>query len=886
MFSWDSFAWDNLSTRIARPGQSREERIAAFDAEARKVAQLLGRSFPITFNSHGKTNAPAPPKSIQTLMSISIDDLRVGVTHRGCVLYARIVSEAMQMNAVMVLIEDHHKDKVTDLAVYGLSDKRLMRKNRFLAIIEPHYKVGQDGTLVIRVDSLEDIKFDVSFEAAEKKQKDTNEPSPLSLPDKECHSTLEERVAEIVFSDPSSGVDRVFQTVTLEGYDANKKQIKALMKKFREMKEQPDGAGTIIHALLSQRRPKDHRVYNDPAILDLRAEGKMAFVNGDYEKAEVSFDKAVALARRNNHSLEGENGECVALWQLIGNLSSARFKLGKFDEALQDAMLSHRCAPLVEIKPILRCAEVMNKLGMKDEVSQLLEDGGNEFHSHRSAFELKKKILEPKQRLCVGPDKEFETIFDALREAQHGAEINVDPGVYKEVLVLTKPVTLRSSKNIAVSNTLAYSSDDEGDDRPEILVKGYCAVSCNAQSTNIPVCIVGFKIACQSTNVDESYHALDVRTGNVVVRNCILTSASGPVVCVQNRPLHMQPVSHFWSPLATSKPSQLIMHSSKICDGAQGGILVTDKSTLSLRQVHVTGHAAGGLELREGGKAFVENSHFSDNGRQGVMVWMSAGRLEAKHCWVHSNAQESGALVSEGEADFYCCEFYGNGAAGVVAQQKGRMYLTQCIVHDNTEGVLIQDTGSAEVKQCEIYGNRANGIFVGYDHVGHARISENHVHSNVSRGILIGNKNPTVLVSGNKEHNNKGLPPHVPLFMRQRHAPSRKHLKRIQKNKNTIKQAMQEQKTTDGFMDLFGRMDISDDFFELSESIATSCLFCGSNPGSANEKFSRCSKCKKAYYCSRECQVGDWPRHKKICIKKGLKYPAFVDHDRSVKDLF
>jgi hypothetical protein len=31
---------------------------------------------------------------------------------------------------------------------------------------------------------------------------------------------------------------------------------------------------------------------------------------------------------------------------------------------------------------------------------------------------------------------------------------------------------------------------------------------------------------------------------------------------------------------------------------------------------------------------------------------------------------------------------------------------------------------------------------------------------------------------------------------------------------------------------------------------------------------SRCSGCRKVYYCSRECQVKDWPEHKKVCKKE------------------
>jgi hypothetical protein len=39
------------------------------------------------------------------------------------------------------------------------------------------------------------------------------------------------------------------------------------------------------------------------------------------------------------------------------------------------------------------------------------------------------------------------------------------------------------------------------------------------------------------------------------------------------------------------------------------------------------------------------------------------------------------------------------------------------------------------------------------------------------------------------------------------------------------------------------------------------CKVCGN----CCENMKKCSKCKKTYYCSRECQINDWPEHKKIC---------------------
>ena len=45
-------------------------------------------------------------------------------------------------------------------------------------------------------------------------------------------------------------------------------------------------------------------------------------------------------------------------------------------------------------------------------------------------------------------------------------------------------------------------------------------------------------------------------------------------------------------------------------------------------------------------------------------------------------------------------------------------------------------------------------------------------------------------------------------------------------------------------------------------NVCPNCFKSGDDIGS---KLSVCSKCNSAYYCSRECQVEDWPKHKRMC---------------------
>ncbi len=262
-----------------------------------------------------------------------------------------------------------------------------------------------------------------------------------------------------------------------------------------------------------------------------------------------------------------------------------------------------------------------------------------------------------------------------------------------------------------------------------------------------------------------SCHALYAVRGVVVLRNCSITSSSGPVVVAQN------------------PGTRVIAQACAVHNGAQGGILSTHGAFISIQQTHCCHHKAMGLELRNGGSAFIEMSHFYSNGLQGIMAWKLAGPLSVKDSFIHSNAVDSGVLVGESEASLESCKVFGNGVAGIAAQQKGKLFLSKCEIHDNFEGVLIQGTSSGNVEHCHIHSNRANGIFVGFDHQGEVALTENKVIANASCGILVGCSSNVVL-RDKIEHGNRGLPPPMPKITPQHPPISSNYLKKLKKKQS------------------------------------------------------------------------------------------------------
>ena len=605
---------------------SREEKIAMFNELAAKSVEV-GYNFKTTldFMKKGRDGVSSP---LSYLCPVALAELEVSKIHRGRVVYCRIATRSIQSASIMVLVED--KSAIVDLAVYGADDGKDFKEGRIIAIKEPFYKIRHDGTKGIRVDDPSDIIFDPPKEASQPQ-------TPIMSPPK--RGAVEERLQEILLlTDNTKGVDKLYRQLADEGYSINKKQVRALKKTILAKASTKDSttSGNDIVPIISERRPEKHRVLRVRKVLKYKEAGNEAFSS----KSFVQADKMYSQALNNKNGPHDDSVSEVCLWQLYSNRSAARVKLGMLSEALQDSLAANMCAPLDAVKPLLRCAEAMAALGMRDEALRLLSDSDAHFPNARDLIEKKKHSITPTKVLVVGKDTEMENISDAIKIAPAGAEILVHPGIYRESLYIDKPITLRCI-SVADYDAIRSLEDSDGYNWAEIrAVGGHAIVFHSKTNTHLEKAshIVGFKISCDAPP-DCSFHTANVLSGNVVFRNCNMTSSSGPVVCAQY------------------STSNIIMQGCAVHSGPQGGILAAAGAGLSLHQTHCCHNAATGLELRAGAFASLEGCHFYNNGRQGIMSWKSAGELTAKNCEIHSHPYESGVLVSEAEATFDGCIF-------------------------------------------------------------------------------------------------------------------------------------------------------------------------------------------------------------------------------------
>jgi hypothetical protein len=107
---------------------------------------------------------PYPPStaSIDELTPIYIEDLRLGIHHRGNYLLVRSVTAPNIMTAIMAVVEDEKRDALV-VQLYQQPDENvrpatsIITNGDFFVIKEPFFKIMGDGEYGLRIDHVGDL---------------------------------------------------------------------------------------------------------------------------------------------------------------------------------------------------------------------------------------------------------------------------------------------------------------------------------------------------------------------------------------------------------------------------------------------------------------------------------------------------------------------------------------------------------------------------------------------------------------------------------------------------------------------------------------------------------------------------------------------------------
>ena len=406
-------------------------------------------------------------------------------------------------------------------------------------------------------------------------------------------------------------------------------------------------------------------------------------------------------------------------------------------------------------------------------------------------------------KYTVGKDNNcnFHTIQEALDACEENAVINVMPGVYEELLKITKPVKLVGCKD----NIFEKSFEE----LPVIIM--------NDEETlelDIPVELEGLVFNKASKGFEEYNTKIDVKS-DLIIRNCIIQTSSVYIKgnsspCVVNCTIN---VNQF-TVMEESSPrvENCKFHEYEYCDGdAAITILDKSKSIFTNCEINFTPfdyclddddlcvQESFVIQIKDNSESTFIDCNIHDNYL--IMSAISvndAAKAVFKNCIIDNSDNSTGIEINdEANPVFTNCEI-SNAHTGISTSGKSAAVFENCSIHDNSyvaeedisedyyerdeeaedngsaiaivgssqpifrnckifnnylSGIIIKERALATIENCQIYENEHSGIKVFWYALG--VITNCEIFKNGAYGIsLDGYRGANVFIAGCNIHDN------------------------------------------------------------------------------------------------------------------------------------
>lgn len=292
------------------------------------------------------------------------------------------------------------------------------------------------------------------------------------------------------------------------------------------------------------------------------------------------------------------------------------------------------------------------------------------------------------------------SISSAIAAAVAGDTIMVQPGIYRESLVLGKAVTVMSTfrpESVVVEHP--------GDEVVRIVASG--------------VRLVGLTVRPQRHGNDSGvWSAVWIKDAEATVEQCHLSSHLGATLWVGGRSSHA------------------IVRQCRIVDGAQNGVAIMEEGSANVERCSLAGHRWPAIFVAGQCRASVTDCEIVDNSNLGIVAF-DGSRLTATQNRVRRNASGGIALVGAAPG----CEVSDNDVSdnrglGIGVSESLAASLTNNRLAGNAIGLYFAEGSSGEAFRNEIRGCTEHGVIV--EGAGTSvQLGENTVQSSGGWGIVV-----------------------------------------------------------------------------------------------------------------------------------------------------
>jgi F-box protein 11 len=309
------------------------------------------------------------------------------------------------------------------------------------------------------------------------------------------------------------------------------------------------------------------------------------------------------------------------------------------------------------------------------------------------------------------------TINAALAAAAPGARILVRPGLYREGLVIDKPVEIIGDGNrgdIVI----------EAQDQDVVLFR-----SSMGRIANLTLRQAG----------GDKWYGVDITQGRLDLEDCAISSQSlagiaihdGADPRIRRNRIHdgaSDGVIAYENGLGTLEDNEIVGH-------AQLGVAISEGAHVALHRNRIHGGRSFGVVVADTGRGLLEDNEIFDNVGSNVII-QDGGNPTLRRNRIHSGKASGVFICDNSKGTLENNDIFNNQMTGVEIKNGAQPALYLNRIHDNhASGVFFNTDGLGTIENNEIYGNALAGVEIKKG--ANPTLRRNHIRDGKGSGVFV-----------------------------------------------------------------------------------------------------------------------------------------------------
>jgi len=315
----------------------------------------------------------------------------------------------------------------------------------------------------------------------------------------------------------------------------------------------------------------------------------------------------------------------------------------------------------------------------------------------------------------------FLTLTAAIESAQPGDRILVRPGLYRENIVLDKPLEIIGQGS--VEDIVIQAGDAD-----VLLFKTNIG-----RVTNLTLQQLG------GSGGKKLWYGVNIEQGRLELEGCNISSQSGACVAIHGGadPHLRRNLIHDGkqSGVHVYNGGLGTLEDNDITGNSYTGVMITRQGNPTLRRNRIHDGKESGTHIDGTGLGLLEDNDISGNGYAGVMV-TNGGNPTLRRNQIHGGKQGGVHVHDNGLGLFEDNDIYGNNYPGVTISKGGNPTFRRNLIRDNKQsGAHVDDHGLGTLEENDITGNSYAGVTIA--HGGNPTLLRNRIRDGKQGGVHI-----------------------------------------------------------------------------------------------------------------------------------------------------